>query len=314
MSFAIQPGERPAQAIERAAARDMDQCQQALARLADDTEKNVHGVRKRIKRLRALLRLARFSIARDDYKKANSALRDASRLLATARETAVRKRGLELMLRALPQENEAFTQTLRQMIVGQAPVATPGASSSVPDDETVQRAQQHLATAAAVFATLGDVRGKWSVVRPGFRRSYALGREFMRQSLQDTSTHAFHEWRKWVKYQWHQVELLTPVWPEELGLRCTVLKRLADVLGDEHDLADLREHLLSASVPLEFAGDLEQLLAALDARRAELRRDALRIGTRLFAEKPAAFEGRVARYYRAFAGEDHDIVSLPDDR
>jgi CHAD domain-containing protein len=307
MSFAIEPGDSPAQAVLRAAGRDIDQCLQALSLIGADTEKNVHGVRKRIKRLRSLLRLVRFSLAGADYRRANAALRDASRLLATAREAAVRRRGLDLMLRTVPRQDEEFAATLRQAIVGHV-------ASDAPSDANVTRAREHLASARIVFESLGSAGEKWSVVQPGLRRSHALGRRFMRQSWQDTSTHAFHEWRKWVKYQWHQMELLTPVWPEELELRCAVLKRLSDVLGDEHDLADLREHLLAAAIPLQFAAELQELLTALDARRAELRREALRIGTRLFAEKPAAFERRLGRYYRAFAREELQDVSHSDDQ
>ncbi len=308
MSFDIEPGESPAQAVVRVATRDIDHCLAALDRLDEDAELHVHGVRKRVKRLRSHLRLVRFSIPNKSYAKANAALRDASRLLATAREAAVRKRGLKLMLRSQPNKDEAFSQAVRKMVVQSE-------QSPVPSGDNVAQAKQLLLEARAVFARLKPGKGDWKLVGHGFRFSYAKGRGFMRQCLKKPSTHAFHDWRKWVKYQWHQVELLTPVWPEELGLRAKSLKHLADTLGDEHDLSDLRDSLLAKAVPMEFSCDLKQLLRTLDQRRAALRGDALRIGARLFAEKPRAFEERVERYYQAFASEGlPPQPSPPDDQ
>ncbi len=306
MSFDIEPGEKPAQAVVRVATRDIDHCLAALARLDEDAELHVHGVRKRVKRLRAHLRLVRFSIPGKSYAKANAALRDASRLLATAREAAVRKRGLKLMLRSQPKKDEAFSQTVRKMVVK-------GDESPLPSGSNVAQARQLLLEAQAMFGRLKPGKGDWDLVGQGLRFSYAKGRGFMRRCLKRPSTHAFHEWRKWVKYQWHQVELLTPVWPEELGLRAKSLKHLADTLGDEHDLSDLRDSLLSKAVPMEFSGDLKQLLRTLDQRRAALRGDALRIGARLFAEKPRAFEERVEGYYKAFSSEGAALEPSPPD-
>src|SRR5690349_17569591 len=52
----------------------------------DDT---VHEVRKSLKRLRALLRLLRHSLGRDEYRRENLALRDAARPLAVVRDAKV---------------------------------------------------------------------------------------------------------------------------------------------------------------------------------------------------------------------------------
>lgn len=83
-------------------------------------------------------------------------------------------------------------------------------------------------------------------LRGGLKRTYRRGRTGRKRAFAAPTTERLHEWRKRVKYHWYHVRLLQNVWPEPMKVRRRELKVLADLLGDDHDLAVLRQLLLSA--------------------------------------------------------------------
>ncbi|HEY2158704.1 MAG TPA: CHAD domain-containing protein, partial [Isosphaeraceae bacterium] len=88
MSARLKPGESPRKGLRRIIRGQIDK---ALDELANPTEpaETVHSARKRLKRLRALLRLARDGMDRATYGREKERLRDAARPLAEARDAAV---------------------------------------------------------------------------------------------------------------------------------------------------------------------------------------------------------------------------------
>ena len=110
-----------------------------------------------------------------------------------------------------------------------------------------------------------------------------------------------HEWRKRAKDLWYQSRLLGDAWPRAFKALAQEAHALADVLGDDHDLAVLVGRLRVGA--REQATDDDEVLELVERRREELQREALRLGARLYAEKPRAFGRRLARYLAAVQGE-----------
>jgi CHAD domain-containing protein len=104
-----------------------------------------------------------------------------------------------------------------------------------------------------------------------------------------------HEWRKQVKYLWHQLQILEPLQPGRIGKLAARCHKLADHLGDDHDLVVLRHKIESHAKAFERARELDELLRRLDRRRVQLQRKAFLLGSRLFADKPRAFLERKIR-------------------
>jgi hypothetical protein len=75
---------------------------------------------------------------------------------------------------------------------------------------------------------------------------------------------------------------------------------LTQLLGDEHDLAILRETV--SAEPESFGGPsaLESLLPLLERRRGQLQRDAIAVQRQVFEEKPKAFIRRIDRYWKSW--------------
>jgi CHAD domain-containing protein len=76
--------------------------------------------------------------------------------------------------------------------------------------------------------------------------------------------------------------------------RAKAAKALAELLGDDHDLAVL-DARLGEYPPAEVA-DARELVAH---RREELQDEALRLGRRVYAESPKRFRQRIGRYLQA---------------
>lgn len=312
MSRTLIPGEDLATATRRIATAELSAALDELRPSSSKIDARVHSMRKRMKRLRALLRLVRYSIEERCYRTLNEAFRDAARQLSGAREAAVRIKGLGALCEAsslsLPSEFEA---TLRSRL-SHSRSSQVGSTLST----RVESAREGLMGAERQLQSMTLEPPHWPLIHEGFQRGYARGKTGLDHVLCTLTTEAFHEWRKWVKYHMHHVELLGVTWPAELELRAGSLKELADALGDEHDLADLRDALLREPIGELSAGPTEVLLRALDQRRRQLREQALRLGARLYAESPKAFSKRTERYYAAWYDEtSRELeVSRPEER
>jgi hypothetical protein len=79
--------------------------------------------------------------------------------------------------------------------------------------------------------------------------------------------------------------------------RYDMLKQLATLLGDEHDLVVFRVMLVKNA--REFGDDrkLKMLLGLVDQRRVELQAQAKPLGQRLYAEKPKHLVRRLSGYW-----------------
>jgi CHAD domain-containing protein len=161
---------------------------------------------------------------------------------------------------------------------------------------------QIAATRKAIAEGREQIRGwsletdSWKLVAPGLTAGYRDGRRAMKQVRANPSPDNVHEWRKRAKDLWYQLRILQDAWPELLSETVSQADELADLLGDHHDLAVLREDLLSRSE----LGDRRPFETLIAKRQDELFERALAIGRRLYAEKPKAFRRRIGRYWLAW--------------
>ena len=110
-----------------------------------------------------------------------------------------------------------------------------------------------------------------------------------------------HAWRKRVKDLWYQERLLAAVCGPVVAGQVKDAHRLADLLGDDHDLAELREALTQGTVHAPV--DLDAVVGLIDHRRDTLQAEALYVGARVYAETPAAFMRRMRLLWKAGRGQ-----------
>ncbi len=252
----------------------------------DAAAEAVHGVRKDIKKARALLRLARPGLPEAAYRGENDALRDIARSLTAAREAEVLAETFELVAARLVgrvPELELDALRVRTAEIAdalRAPEAD-GGTGTIPE-QTVTALADAAARARALDLNCCDT----ATLVAGSVRAYARGRQALAIAHDDTTADHLHDWRKRAKDLWYHQRLLRDAWPEVLKAHADATDRLTKLLGDDHDLAQLADHLPNEPAVLEAITEL----------RAELQADAFTLGRHLYAEKPKAFGRRLARY------------------
>lgn len=92
----------------------------------------------------------------------------------------------------------------------------------------------------------------------------------------------------------HQLEILSPAWPDLIDAQCQELRKLRQTLGDFNDLTMLGEFALAQSELPASAG--EAFVEAVQRRRRPLERNARVQFERAFAEQSGAFARRLAVY------------------
>ena len=312
--FSLGADERLSAGLRRLSLEEFDRAIRGLTRGAD-LDQAVHEARKSLKRLRAMLRLIRDELGEDVYRAENEMLRDAGRLIGPVRDAAV-------LVETVSGMRSRFSAHLRRGTLEGVELRLAErhdriSRAMVDDEEQIHRVVLALRSARAryrVWPVEGDevvaaygrtpVEHSFHALRSGLERTYRRGRKEMRRAAAEPTGHNFHQWRKRVKYLKHQMELLQPLWPEMIGGYSAVLDDLSEMLGEEHDLAELLR--LAASEPGLCDDPVERaLLTALaQHRRAEVQTAAMAIGRRVYAEKPARFTERMSAYWTAWTALD----------
>jgi CHAD domain-containing protein len=297
MAFVLVPSRPIPKAVRKAAEKQLRKIVEGLTGQTDlDPDEAAHDARKRTKKLRALLRLTRPELGNKVYRRENAALRDAARLLSPVRDAWVLIEALDDLV-APPDENLSpeAVQGFRALLAAEHRKLQTGM-------------EEHgaLAEATAAYeAVLARVSGwplkdhGWSSLDDGVDAVFRGGRQAMTRADTKGRAEDFHEWRKQVKYLRHQFGLLREVWPDVLDAMEGTADELGERLGADHDLAVLRERV--ETEPSLAPVVRRALMGRIDNRRKEHQENALVLGGRLYAEKPAALRQRLGRLWNAAA-------------
>lgn len=307
-TFSLYPGEQLAPGLKRLGVGAIDE---AIHGFYDGEEvfgEAVHTARKSMKRIRSLLRLVRHELGDKVYRFENAWIRDTARLISDVRASAVLVDGAEAirdLYRPLLVEG-TFDELVERLKARR--------------DHMEERAMEDPAIVPRVVSNLERARGRYEswptdpdartvygiglrhryqAVGPGLRATHTRGRQEMVAAYRDSSPVSFHRWRKSVKYLQHQMEILTPLWPEVMIGMALTLNRIADLLGQDHDLAELLQ--LLADRPDICPNPVERsMMSALAAqRRSDLQTASRILGRRIYAESPASLDARLGAYWES---------------
>lgn len=243
----------------------------------------IHGVRKQCKQLRALLRLVRAELGEAIYARENERFRELARPLTEVRDAEVLVETLDALSAHFTSLAHGRFIRLREALVAQrdalhAAALAPGGA--------LERAAEKLREAQE---SLGD----WQVPHPGWRavgdgvsRAYRRSRKAMRAAETDPTDARLHRWRKEVKYLRGQLVTLKPHWPKAVGAQIRALDALGELLGNDHDLAVLRQVALTELSAALDPSESDLLSAMVAHRRAQLQKKAFRRGGRWLGRRP----------------------------
>jgi hypothetical protein len=295
VAYRFDPAQPVAEEVRRVAAHQFTLAVARLTSSGDDTrDGSVHTARRHIKKVRALIRLARPALGRR-YRAVDRRLRAVNRMLAPIADAQATAAMLPRMVWRdggddLPADVVA---RLRDSVVRRESMAY--------EDAALNDA---FGTTAALLRAELDAIGEWRTDHIGFRglarglaRTARKSRRAMRKALDSSRVEDYRQWRQVAKYHWLQIRLIKARCGGGLDLDERRLEALDGYLGDCRNCAILREVLTSDS--LLDRTDAARGLQAVRRYERELRRCARRIGTAIYAETPKDFVKRVERHWRA---------------
>jgi CHAD domain-containing protein len=283
MASSLKTRETVGRGIDRLLRREIDKALDELARTGEQDE-TIHKVRKRCKKIRALLRLVWGEVGRRAFRRENSAIRDAVRPLTAVRDATVLVGAFDELLnrRDLEEDSDQTFSEVRNFLEMHRRSVR---DSSLTGQRTLDVIIDRLHQARIRIPQLRIAGNGWASVRDGLMRAYRAGRHARDLASASSTVENLHEWRKQVKYFGHQLAVLGPLGHNALRDFASDVRDLGQLLGDDHDLAMLLSRIATYA-SWKHARDITSLLHLIERRRNEMRRRALELGQEVYRHKP----------------------------
>jgi CHAD domain-containing protein len=267
----------------------------------EDPAKPVHDARKHLKKLAALLRLLRPAIGEEAFVREGGCFRRAARRLAGARDAEVCVATLQSLAKSAEKEARPALEEAHRAF----------AAALIQHRQPARRTLDSIAAAlieAAANVRAWEIRTKGAkALAEGVELLYRRARKAGRKAAEAPSTEELHRWRQRTKEFGAALRLLRGMGDRRLTKLVETAQELSELLGDDHDLAVLKEtfgHDFAGGAGSEPAAEEDAALAlitqAIETRRAWLQKRAWKLGKRLFAEKPGRLADSLLKCWEAW--------------
>ena len=249
----------------------------------------VHEVRKHLKKLRAALRLTVSEVGKSRHAREDRYVREIGRLVSDLRDAQVR------------------LQTLIQL---RDETAKGSGENHFPRIEELLSLERESFSAAFAgwqkqaipkLERVGEQVSKWPLAGITWKqicgtvgKIYKRGQRGLAKTIKKPQPENFHAWRKRVKDLWYQLRILQPLNRVVLEKIAADVEVLGELLGREHDFDFLLARLENEGSDEALRNELVQLQKLIRKRGSKLRRDALELGRRFYAESSKAFAKRIS--------------------
>jgi len=284
------------EALRRAACAELDAAHAALA-TPPERHRGVHDTRKCLKRIRSLLVLIRPGLPEPVFLNLTERLSAIAKGLAPARDAQALLDAIDKIAGKIdPPGDTSPIPALRAWLHRRRQAAKRSLEANTASD--AMRALVALRPALSGLAVYPD---NFQPVAAGLHASYRSARKAFARAFETGSVEDFHDWRKTLQHHWRHMQLLAPCWPSELSARVELGRTLSQILGDDHDLALLRQLISAPTMVFASPEDTASFLKRCRDRHKSLRQEAKARGARLFVERPRPFVERIEAYWRTAA-------------
>lgn len=254
----------------------------------------IRDVRKRIKQLRALVRLLRPILGDEMFPDVNTTLRDAGRRLAVTRDAAALVATWEQVAESLGDLPPA-TVALHQALV-----ARRDAEEAAPQLDGIA-----FQSVGASLRTLHARSEDWPldqlttpVLIGELGKAYSKGYRLWQKAVKKEATIPdYHEWRKRAKDTWYQLQVVAQLAPSELSPRTSAADALGKQLGWVQDLTILEDAITGDLGTAHLATPVRDALSdRIAIIRKEAQREARHRAPALYVESPRKFAKRLTEW------------------
>jgi CHAD domain-containing protein len=294
MAFRLKLREPLSDGLKRVFCEQIDSALRCCHHPAKERGVTVHEVRKHLKKLRAAMRLAIGQIGKNCHAQEDRCVREIGKLVSDLRDAQVRLQTfIELRDKASKKKGrQLFPHTEELLLLERESFSAAFAgwqSQAIPQLEEVK---------ARLMKWPLDCLN-WKQICDAVCKIYRRGQRALAKTIDDPDPEHFHAWRKRVKDVWYQLRILQPLNRVVLEEMAHDAEVLGELLGIEHDLDFLWARLKKECGDQRLARELAQLQKQITKRCKRLRRDALELGRRFYAEPSKAFAKRIS----IFAGK-----------
>jgi len=250
----------------------------------------VHDFRRAMKQWRALMRLLDPFIP--DAVRWQREARDLARSLAQARDGQSALNALDDLVK---KGNLALSPRSIAVVRGRIEAIRASEEQAVLTPELRDTIIAWLDAAAAATEHWPLDPFDFSAIAEQLASGYRRARSCIPADWSQASPEDLHGFRQRVVDHRYQMELVEPLWPRLMRVWVAEAQRLRDRLGSHQDLV-LLAHLTEPHQPL--APWRSRLVPLIAARQSAHTATAQRLVGRLFAEKPRAFQRRLAALWK----------------
>ncbi|UDL87152.1 CHAD domain-containing protein [Mesorhizobium sp. PAMC28654] len=297
MSFRIDPRLPLTGEVRRILAEEIGKALVHLDAALGQPEQALHKCRKRLKNVRALLRLVRsgdeiFFVAE------NQCYRDVAGLLAGPREATALIETVDRLAADFPEHcADGGLNVVRERLVARQQALHAGADLAATIDTAIaacEAGRSRIGTLALpdLPEQAADILAEGA--RLTLRRARkALGRAGSRGDADD-----FHDLRKAAKTHGMHLSLLGRLWPTPIKARRKAVDELGERLGELHDVLVMRALLDAEDWPLGPPKETRLLAKLLKRSEKHLKKTCLAEAADLFGDSPKRSTRKLARKAR----------------
>jgi hypothetical protein len=294
----LTPDEAAGDALRRHFRRTLRRAERRFEAAMDRDPLSAHRARRHLKSLRSLLVLLRPAIGGSASRRARAVLRHAAHALAGPRhDEAMVETAARMHDRNTTDPAAAALWAAARAALGERRDRNIRNAGNIRDGDDIRRSLRRLRKAAKRWR-LPNRKNGWVV--EGMTRAYGTARRHLRRGLARGEIASLHRARRFAIYQLHHMEWTAPVWPAIFTAWVAELEKLRAALGDLHDLEELSGLLEREALAGLAESDIERLQELIRARTVGLTHEVRAAALRLFAERPAAYEARMRRLWKAF--------------
>lgn len=297
MAFELRPSQSTAKDLRRLARKELGRAGDALAGTGTPGDESIHGARKSVKKVRAILELIETDEG-DGLAGSAKRLRAVNRTLSGFRDAEAMIETLEKLRLAHP---ELFSARVHASVRRQLAARKQAMIRAAARDGAWHDAASELRTLAKRAKHWQSAHHGFAALAPGIDKSHRRARKALARARETQAGPEFHEWRKAVKSLWYAVRLVG-------GGSAAIVRDIRALdsaerwLGDDHNLVVLSAELSSDTSLRASSLDFERLRRVVDRLQRALRRKAIARVRPVFAVKSGAYVRRVERAWQARRG------------